>query len=135
MASRHASSDRCLRTASADADGTRHDSPEAGLVDLLDRVLDRGLVIHADIMITLAGIPLVGLNLRAQLAGIETMLADPRMVEWDARIRARSSRDAEARRAQAATEAARGAETRLPASAVTPAFEPSDCESVESIVA
>ena len=30
--------------------------PEAGLVDLLDRVLDRGLVIHADIMITLAGI-------------------------------------------------------------------------------
>ncbi len=31
--------------------------PEATLVDLLDRVLDRGLVIHADIMITLAGIP------------------------------------------------------------------------------
>ena len=64
--------------------------PEAGLVDLLDRVLDRGLVIHADIMITLAGIPLVGLNLRAVLAGMETALADPQMREWDARVRARA---------------------------------------------
>ena len=69
---------------------------EATLVDLLDRVLDRGLVIHADIMITLAGIPLVGLNLRAQLASIETMLADPAMREWDARIRARATARAEA---------------------------------------
>lgn len=65
---------------------------EAGLVDLLDRVLDRGLVIHADIMITLAGVPLVGLNLRAVLAGMETLLADPQMREWDARVRARALR-------------------------------------------
>ena len=71
--------------------------PEATLVDLLDRVLDRGLVIHADIMITLAGIPLVGLNLRAQLAGMETMMADPAMREWDARVRARASMRAEAK--------------------------------------
>lgn len=65
---------------------------EAGLVDLLDRVLDRGLVIHADIMITLAGVPLVGLNLWAVLAGMETLLADPQMREWDARVRARALR-------------------------------------------
>lgn len=71
------------------ADGVR---AEAGLVDLLDRVLDRGLVIHADIMITLAGVPLVGLNLRAVLAGMETLLADPQMREWDARVRARALR-------------------------------------------
>ncbi len=70
--------------------------PEAGLVDLLDRVLDRGLVIHADIMITLAGVPLVGLNLRAVLAGMETLLADPQMREWDARVRARAALRAEA---------------------------------------
>ena len=69
--------------------------PEAGLVDLLDRVLDRGLVIHADIMITLAGVPLVGLNLRAVLAGMETLLADPQMREWDARVRARAALRAE----------------------------------------
>ncbi len=65
---------------------------EAGLVDLLDRVLDRGLVIHADIMITLAGVPLVGLNLRAVLAGMETLLADAQMRDWDARVRARALR-------------------------------------------
>ncbi len=64
--------------------------PEAGLVDLLDRVLDRGLVIHADVIISLAGVPLVGLNLRAALAGMETMLAHGRMREWDERIRARA---------------------------------------------
>lgn len=75
------------------ADGVH---PEASLVDLLDRVLDRGLVIHADIMITLAGVPLVGLNLRAVLAGMETLLADPQMREWDARVRARAALRAEA---------------------------------------
>ena len=73
-------------------------------MDLLDRVLDRGLVIHADIMITLAGIPLVGLSLRAQLAGMETMMANPQMREWDARIRARAARRAEAVRAIQAAE-------------------------------
>jgi Gas vesicle protein len=80
--------------------------PEAGLVDLLDRVLDRGLVIHADIMITLAGIPLVGLSLKAQLAGMETMMANPQMREWDARIRSRATRQAEAVRAIQAAEPA-----------------------------
>lgn len=75
------------------ADGVH---PEASLVDLLDRVLDRGLVIHADIIITLAGVPLVGLNLRAVLAGMETLLADPQMREWDARVRARAALRAEA---------------------------------------
>ncbi|MBI3974684.1 MAG: gas vesicle protein [Chloroflexi bacterium] len=46
----------------------------ATLVDVLDRVLDRGLVVQADVIICLAGVPLVGLNLRAVVAGIETML-------------------------------------------------------------
>lgn len=47
---------------------------EATLVDLLDRVLDRGVVLQADVIISLAGVPLIGLNLRTVLAGIETML-------------------------------------------------------------
>ena len=104
--------------------------PEAGLVDLLDRVLDRGLVIHADIMITLAGIPLVGLNLRAQLAGIETMMADPGMREWDARIRARSAIRAEAAKALAAANAAKALEAEAEAEALAPEsavdFEPGE---------
>ncbi len=64
-------------------------APEGALVDLLDRVLDRGLVIQADIVISLAGVPLIGINLRAALAGMETMVKYGLMQEWDQRIRAR----------------------------------------------
>lgn len=58
------------------------------LVDLLDRVLDKGLVIQADIIISVAGIPLIGVNLRAALAGMETMLKYGVMQAWDERTRA-----------------------------------------------
>ncbi|MEW6684987.1 MAG: gas vesicle protein [Candidatus Edwardsbacteria bacterium] len=58
------------------------------LVDLLDRVLDKGLVINADIIISVAGIPLIGVNLRAALAGMETMLEYGMMKAWDEKIRA-----------------------------------------------
>jgi len=59
----------------------------ATLVDLLDRVLEKGLVIQADIIISVAGIPLIGVSLRAALAGMETMLKYGLMREWDARTR------------------------------------------------
>ena len=62
--------------------------PQATLVDLLDRVLDRGLLINADIIICLAGVPLIGINLRAALAGMETMVQYGLMREWDQAIRA-----------------------------------------------
>jgi len=63
--------------------------PRATLVDLLDRVLDRGVVINADIIISLAGVPLIGINLRAALAGMETMVKYGVMQEWDQNIRNR----------------------------------------------
>ncbi len=56
-------------------------------MDLLDRVLEKGLVINADIIISVAGIPLLGVNLRAALAGMETMLKYGLMREWDERTR------------------------------------------------
>ena len=59
----------------------------ATIVDLLDRVLDKGLIIHADIIVSVAGIPLIGVNLRAALAGMETMLKYGIMQSWDERIR------------------------------------------------
>jgi len=64
--------------------------PQATLVDLLDRVLDRGLVINADIIISLAGVPLIGINLRAALAGMETMVKYGVMSDWDRRVRAQA---------------------------------------------
>jgi len=65
----------------------------ATLVDLLDRVLDKGLVINADIVISVAGIPLLGINLRAALAGMETMLKYGLMRDLDERIRAYAQRE------------------------------------------
>ena len=61
------------------------------LVDLLDRVLNKGVVLYADLVVTVAGIPLIGVNLRAVLAGMDTMLSYGIMQEWDQRIRAERS--------------------------------------------
>jgi hypothetical protein len=60
----------------------------ATLVDLLDRVLEKGLVLNADLIISVAGIPLLGVNLRACLAGIETMLKYGIWQDWDEAQRA-----------------------------------------------
>ncbi len=60
----------------------------ATLVDLLDRILDKGLVIYADVIVSMAGIPLIGINLRAAVAGMETMLKYGVMVDWDEKARA-----------------------------------------------
>ena len=60
----------------------------AGLVDLLDRVLDKGLVLNADVLISVAGVPLLGLNLKAALAGMDTMLKYGIWEDWDAAQRA-----------------------------------------------
>jgi len=59
----------------------------ATLVDLLDRVFDKGVVIHADIIISVAGIPLIGVNLRAALAGMETMLKYGMLQDMDVKTR------------------------------------------------
>ncbi len=59
----------------------------ATLVDLLDRILDKGIVIYADVIVSVAGIPLIGVNLRAALAGMETMLKYGVMVDWDEKSR------------------------------------------------
>lgn len=60
----------------------------AGLVDLLDRVLTKGIVLNADVIISVAGVPLLGLNLRAVLAGMDTMLRYGIWNDWDAAQRA-----------------------------------------------
>ena len=59
------------------------------LVDLLDRVLEKGVVIQADLIVSVAGIPLIGVNLRAAIAGMETMVKYGIMRDWDESIRAR----------------------------------------------
>ena len=42
------------------------------LADVIDRILDKGLVINADITVTLVGVELLGIKIRAALASFET---------------------------------------------------------------
>ena len=44
----------------------------SGLGDVIDRVLDKGLVINADICVSVAGVELLGIKIRAALASFET---------------------------------------------------------------
>jgi hypothetical protein len=44
----------------------------ATLVDLVDRILDKGLIINGDIMVSVAGVELLGIKLRLALASFET---------------------------------------------------------------
>lgn len=65
----------------------------ATLVDLLDRVLDKGLILDADLIIHVAGIPLLGVKLRAALAGMETMLKYGIWQDWDEALRAIATKE------------------------------------------
>lgn len=46
---------------------------EHALVDLVDVVLREGAVIRADVVITVADVPLVGVSLHGVIAGMTTM--------------------------------------------------------------
>lgn len=50
------------------------------MVDLLDRIVDRGVVVTGDVVIALAGIDLIRLDLRLMLIGVEKALAEQREV-------------------------------------------------------
>ncbi|MFE5291173.1 gas vesicle protein [Isoptericola sp. NPDC056618] len=60
----------------------------ATLPDLLDSLLNKGVYLDLDLIITVADIPLIGVNLRAAIAGIETMLEHGMMRNWDEQTRA-----------------------------------------------
>lgn len=42
------------------------------IIDVIDRVLDKGLVINADISVSLAGTELLGIRIKAAIASFET---------------------------------------------------------------
>lgn len=53
----------------------------------MDRILVKGVVLYADVVISVADIPLIGINLRAAIAGITTMLDYGMLQDWDEEIR------------------------------------------------
>ncbi|MDX6151518.1 gas vesicle protein [Marinococcus sp. PL1-022] len=46
---------------------------EVSLLDVLDSVLDKGVVLQGDVTISIAGIDLVYLDLRVLIASVETL--------------------------------------------------------------
>ena len=57
------------------------------VVDLVDVLLEEGAVLDADVDVSVADIPLVGIKLRAALAGMTTMRDYGLFDEWDERLR------------------------------------------------
>lgn len=58
------------------------------LGELLNRMVTKGVLINADVIISLAGIPLLGVKLEAAIASIETMLEYGLFEELDKKTRA-----------------------------------------------
>lgn len=58
------------------------------VLDLVDALLREGVVLDADVVVTVADVPLVGIKLRAAVAGMATMTEYGMFDEWDERLRA-----------------------------------------------
>lgn len=71
---------------------------ECGVTDLLERILDKGLVLHADLIISLAGVPLLGVSLKAAIAGMETMLKYGMLTDMDEKTREWARKEKERRK-------------------------------------
>ncbi|MDP4013263.1 MAG: gas vesicle protein [Candidatus Nanopelagicales bacterium] len=59
-------------------------SYNAGVTDLLERILQRGVMLRLDVIISVADIPLIGLSAQLAVASIETMNAYGMLGTWDA---------------------------------------------------
>lgn len=57
--------------------------PDHAIVDVLDVLLREGAMIQADVLVTVADIPLIGINLQAAIAGMTTMTEYGFFENWD----------------------------------------------------
>ena len=70
------------------------------LADVIDRILDKGLVINADIKISVVGVELLDIKIRAALASFETAAmyglefpSGTKLPEWAGKVGAPVSRN------------------------------------------
>jgi hypothetical protein len=68
-------------------------APAGSLADVIDRILDKGLVINADIVVSVVGVELLDIRIRAALASFETAAmyglefpSGTRLPEWAGRV-------------------------------------------------
>ncbi|OLZ40705.1 gas vesicle protein GvpA [Natrinema saccharevitans] len=60
---------------------------DESLVDVLDVLLRDGAILRADVIVSIAEIPLIGIKLTAAIAGMETMNEYGLFEDWDAHRR------------------------------------------------
>jgi hypothetical protein len=68
------------------------------LVDLVDVLLREGVLVQADIVVSVAEVPLVGISLRAAVAGMTEMTDRGLLDGWDRELRRRARARARDRR-------------------------------------
>ncbi len=66
---------------------------KATVTDLLDRILETGVILDLDMIIGIAGVPLIGVSLRAAIGAIETMIEYGFMQTWDESTRQYAERE------------------------------------------
>lgn len=64
------------------------------VVELVDILLREGVVVAADVVVSVAEIPLIGIQLRLALAGMTELTEHQLFTEWDESIRGRDDPDA-----------------------------------------
>ena len=57
-----------------------------GIVELIDRALNKGVILNADLIVTVADVPLLAANLKLALASVETMMKYGIMTDWLAAV-------------------------------------------------
>lgn len=67
-------------------------SDENAVVELVDVLLREGVILRADVVVTVADVPMVGINLQAAIAGMATMTDYGLLEEFDETVRDRSGR-------------------------------------------
>lgn len=68
---------------------------EDAVVDLVDVVLRDGVVVQADVVVSVADVALVGISLRAAVAGMTTMHDYGMFEEWEPTTRESRGSDGE----------------------------------------
>lgn len=63
---------------------------EHAVVELVDVLLREGAVLQADVVVTVADVPLIGINLQAAVAGMATMTEYGLFREFDETVRNRA---------------------------------------------
>jgi hypothetical protein len=64
------------------------------VIELVDILLREGVVVAADVVVSVAEIPLIGIQLRLALAGMTELTEHELFTEWDDSIRGREDLDA-----------------------------------------